>query len=291
MGSAYDDLPQQPVSLRDRSSSSSSSSYSSSSSSASLEAVGQQGLDSKGEALASLRRQDLLHNNLLNALRAGNLEIARHLLSTGAPILRDTPTSILSAPPAQQIPLFELFTHYGWTPNTPGFYGAVLLPKVVINLPLLQWFLEHGADPNLGKQYNHRDRMGTSDTDSRWRAGQERGPLHAAAGACPPGTPAGAQLNAGVISSKEFDTSRIPVMELLVEHGADVNQAEDWRLVLAQYPIVRAAMAGAVERVKWLLAHGADPEAVGGFGSAIDHAKWRGNTEMKRVLGIPVDTL
>lgn len=312
MGSAYDDLPQQPVSLRDRSSSSSSSSYSSSSSSASLEAVGQQGLDSKGEALASLRRQDLLHNNLLNALRAGNLEIARHLLSTGAPILRDTPTSILSAPPAQQIPLFELFTHYGWTPNTPGFYGAVLLPKVVINLPLLQWFLEHGADPNLGKQYNHRDRMGTSDTDScaalttAAAAGsleavrllldagaqvKNGAPLHAAAGACPPGTPAGAQLNAGVISSKEFDTSRIPVMELLVEHGADVNQAEDWRYVLAQYPIVRAAMAGAVERVKWLLAHGADPEAVGGFGSAIDHAKWRENTEMKRVLGIPVDTL
>ncbi|TVY44737.1 Ankyrin repeat and KH domain-containing protein [Lachnellula subtilissima] len=308
MGSAYHD--QEPASPRDRSNSSSSSSYSSSS--ASFEAAGQQGLDSKGGALASSRSQDSLHNMLLDALRAGNLEIARHLLSTGAPILRNTPTCILSAPPAQQIPLFELFTQYGWTPNTPGFYGAVLLPKVVTNLPLLQWFLEHGADPNLGKQRNHRDRMGTSDTDScaalatAAAAGsleavrllldagaqvQNGAPLHSAAGACPPGTPAGAQLNAGVISSQVFDTSRIPVMALLVDHGADINQAEDSHYVLAQYPIVYAAMAGAVERVKWLLAHGADPEAQGGFGSAIDYAKWRGSTEMKRVLGIPVDTL
>lgn len=153
--------------------------------------------------------------------------------------------------------------------------------------------------------------MGTSDTDScaaltaaaaadsleavrlLLDAGarvQNGAPLHSAAGACPPGTPAGARLNAGVTSSKEFDISRIPVMEMLVEHGADVNQVEDSRYVLAQYPIVYAAMAGAVERVKWLLAHGADPEAEGGHGNAIDYAKFRGSTEMKRVLGIPVDT-
>jgi len=253
---------------------------------------------------------DDLHNRLLDGFGEGNVENASHLLSIGAPILRNTPSEILSAPPAQQIPLFELITHYGWTPNTPGFYGAVLLPRVVTNLPLLQWFLEHGADPNLGRQHNHRDRMGTSDTNSgaaltaALAAGsleavrllldagaraQNGAPLHAAAGACPPGTPAGAQLNAGVTSSKEFDSNRIPVMALLVENGADVNRMEDPRYVLAQYPIVNAAMAGAVERVKWLLAHGADPEAEGGFGSAVDYAKWKGSTEMKRVLGIPID--
>lgn len=114
-------------------------------------------------------------------------------------------------------------------------------------------------------------------------------PLHAAAGACPPGTLAGATLNEGVMSSKEFDESRIPVMALLVEHSADVNAAEDKRLVLAQYPIVLAAMAGAVERVKWLLARGADPKLKGNFGNAVEYAKWRGSTEMKSVLGIPVD--
>jgi len=111
-------------------------------------------------------------------------------------------------------------------------------------------------------------------------------PLHFAAGVCPPGTLPGAQFNDGVTSSKEFDTSRIPVMALLVERGADVNQAEESRHQVAKYPIVHAVMAGAVERVKWLLENRADPEARGAYGSAVEYAKWRGSAEMKRVLNI-----
>lgn len=288
-----DNRPQENASPRNRWSSNSSSSFDSYSSSASAEPKASQS-------------QDLL----LDALRSGDLSTAQHLLTTGAPILRHTPTGILSAPPAQQIPLFELLAQHGWTPNTPGFYGEVLLPRVVTNLPLLQWFLEHGADPNLGTQPDRRDRMGVSVTDSgaaltkaayagdleavrllldAGARAQNGTPLHAAAGACPPGTLAGATLNEGVMSSKEFDESRIPVMALLVEHSADVNAAEDKRLVLAQYPIVLAAMAGAVERVKWLLARGADPKLKGNFGNAVEYAKWRGSTEMKSVLGIAVD--
>jgi ankyrin repeat protein len=239
-----------------------------------------------------------LHYGLTLALSAGNIEVADYLLSNGAPIVRETPGNVLSAPPDQQIGLFELLLRYGWTPNTPSHYGATLLPKTVTNLPLLTWFLDHGADPNLGAQRDNRDRRGGPDTNScvtlevaasngdvqavrmilEAGARIENGlPLHYAAGACPPGENPHAMR---VESSFDVDTSRIPVMALLVEHGADVNQKEETRHMTPQYAIVNAVMAGAVERVRWLLEHGADPNARGAYGSAIERARAIGNQDM-----------
>lgn len=54
------------------------------------------------------------------ALKAGNVEIANHLLAAGAALVRNTPESVLSAPADLQIVLFELLTKKGWNPNTPG---------------------------------------------------------------------------------------------------------------------------------------------------------------------------
>ncbi|TVY26841.1 hypothetical protein LHYA1_G004430 [Lachnellula hyalina] len=242
-----------------------------------------------------------LHHGLIIALTAGNIEVARYLLSAGAPIVRQTPTTILSAPPDQQILLFELLMHHGWTPNTPGYYGAVLLPEIVTNLSLLRWFLAHGANPNLGTQRDFRDRNGASQTDScaalEAAAGrcdvetvrmlldagaeiQNGVPLHFAAGVCPDSK----NPHVGAVTpSREFDVGRIPVMALLVERGANVNQAEESRHMVARYAIVHAVMAGAVERVGWLLGMGADPEARGAWGSAVEYAKLR-SEEMKRVV-------
>ncbi|TVY42841.1 hypothetical protein LSUB1_G003746, partial [Lachnellula subtilissima] len=207
-----------------------------------------------------------LHHGLIIALTAGNIDVAHYLLSAGAPIVRQTPTTILSAPPDQQIPLFDLLTHHGWTPNTPGYYGEVLLPKIITNLPLLRWFLAHGANPNLGAQRDNRDRNGASETDSCAALQAAAGscdvetvrmlldagaeirngvPLHCAAGVCPAGE--NPHVDA-VTPSREFDVGRIPVMALLVERGADVNQAEESRHMVARYAIVHAVMAGAVER-------------------------------------------
>jgi ankyrin repeat protein len=88
-----------------------------------------------------------------------------------------------------------------------------------------------------------------------------------------------------VAPSEEFDTSMIPVMELLVERGADVNQMEETRHVTHQYAINYALSAGAVERVRWLLEHGANPELRGGWGTAASYAKSLGCEEMQRVVG------
>lgn len=171
-----------------------------------------------------------LYQGLEIALRAANVDIVSHLLSRGAPIIRQTPDLILSVPTDQQIPLFELLLQYGWTVNTPGYYGAVVLPRIISNLRLLHWFLAHGANPNLGEQRYSNDRYGGPDADSccalEAAAGSgnveavrllldagaviENGdPLHLAAGAHPPGTNIYDGL---IVPSKEFDESRIPTM-------------------------------------------------------------------------------
>ncbi|KAI9644800.1 hypothetical protein NHQ30_006827 [Ciborinia camelliae] len=243
-----------------------------------------------------------LSHGLKLVLQTGNVEITKYLLSAGAPITRVTATHILSAPSSQQIPLFELLFEHGWTPNIPGFYGQVLLPEIVTNIPLLRWFLSHGANTNLGSQRDNRDRFGGPEIDScatlEAAAGRanleavrlilesgakiENGyPLHSAAAACPPGTnPYVPPVN----PSKEFDIGRIPVMDLLVSHGADVNQKKESRYMVPGYPIMYAVMAGAVERVNWLLEHGANPELKGSYGSAVDYVEAMGSENMKRVL-------
>ncbi|KAL8662832.1 MAG: hypothetical protein Q9202_004346 [Teloschistes flavicans] len=273
---------------------------------ASLDSACRDGFLANVEAMVSNRNPPrtrfFLHQGLVIALTAGHTDITHYLLSVGAPILRETPTTVLSAPVDKQIPLFQLLLDRGWSVNTPGFYGAVLLPRVTENLTLLQWFLKSGADPNLGKQHDVRDRYGGSDHDScaaleraagqgnveavrlLLRAGAEIRygiPLHFAAGSLPPGSN---PLNGRVTPSAEFDRSRIPVMATLVEHGADVNQAEESRHMVPRYAIMKAVMAGAVERVRWLLEHGADPELKEPYGSAAFFAAKMSSEEMKQVI-------
>ncbi|TVY42126.1 putative ankyrin repeat protein [Lachnellula occidentalis] len=290
MGSAYDDLP--IMDLKDLGLIG--QEQADCESSESFKTVCRDGPFSTVQTIVSSapRTPIFLHQGLVSALSTGNIETARYLLSAGAPIVRQTPNSILSAPSDQQVPLFTLLSQHGWSPNTPGYYGAVLLPSVVTKLPLLRWFLAHGADPNFGEQRD--DRMGGPKTDScaALEAASGRGDVEAVCllldagaeirnGACPPGT----NPHTGRIRpSKEFDESRIPVMALLVERGADVNQIEESQHMVARYAIVHAVMAGAVERVKWLLERGADPEVRGPFGSAVECAKSVGSEEMRRVI-------
>ncbi|ETS80721.1 hypothetical protein PFICI_08250 [Pestalotiopsis fici W106-1] len=245
-----------------------------------------------------------LHYGLAVALGSGQIAVAAYSLSIGAPIARQTPRCILSAPSSSQIALFELLAQHGWTPNTPGFYGAVLLPEIVTNHNLLEWFLAHGADPNLGPQRDYRDRLGGPETDScaalerAARYGDENAvrhllaagasisngaPLHRAAGALSTDRVSNPFVGR-VTPSRDFDEKLIPTMALLVAHGADVNSREVSRHQVPGLAVVEAVMAGAVQRVKWLLDHGADPKAKGAWGSAVDYANKLGSQEMKDVL-------
>lgn len=233
------------------------------------------------------RPPTFLHHGLVQALRGGHVQLVQHLLSNGAPIGRQTPFRILNAPSENKLALFALLAEYGWAPGTPGYYGDMLLPYVVSDHILLRWFLSQSVNPNYGRQSYNRDSFGGPDTESG--AALEAAavlndvdalsilldsgadvhfgaPLHRAAGVCPPGiNPYYERPH----PDQEFDRSTISTMALLVQRGADVNKREESRNVVPGYPIVHAVMAGAKERVKWLLEHGANPQLRGGWGSAV----------------------
>ncbi|KAG5744579.1 hypothetical protein H9Q72_013471 [Fusarium xylarioides] len=232
-----------------------------------------------------------LHKGLLKALENGKVDIFRYLLRSGAPVTHTTPETILRAPEDKQIALFQVLTEHGWTVNTP----KSLLPELIRsnNGPLLDWFLENGADPNLAGPHNEPTqtlRLAASQgtvqlVQKLLNAGAKMASvgLYWAAGACPEGQIPTIRL---IDPTAEFDKSRIPVMELLLENGGDVNHRLGTHSMEALYPIVNAVMAGAVERVKWLLSKGADPDLKGPYGSARTYAKRHSSDEMKQVLGV-----
>lgn len=115
------------------------------------------------------RTPRVLVQGLENALVYGKVEVARFLLQAGAPISRAIPNVILlKAPEDKRISLFEELTRHGWTVNTPGYYGEVLLPKIIGTKDglLIDWFLAQGADPNLGCQKLFQNRLGEADKNS-----------------------------------------------------------------------------------------------------------------------------
>ncbi|RAL12589.1 ankyrin repeat domain-containing protein [Aspergillus homomorphus CBS 101889] len=237
-----------------------------------------------------------LHRGLTYALRAGNLETAGYLLESGAPVLHRTPISICEGPDTQRIPLFELLSQHGWTPNTHRPIDKVLINRLVNNTRLLQWFLAHGFDPDdIGPVIGAKGLTPLELAAARGNveivrllldagANIHNGvPLHRAAGRYPSDWSPYVAHDRGT-QSEETDRAQLPVMELLVERGADVNAAEETQHMTQRYAIVYAAMAGAVERVRWLLAKGADPDARGPFGSAREYTQRVGWAKMLELM-------
>ncbi|OQE25226.1 hypothetical protein PENSTE_c006G10048 [Penicillium steckii] len=272
----------------------------------------QNGSASEVEQILSTTQQNkqILAFGLESALSAANISVAKLLLSKEAPILPSTAEKVLqtiSSPTdfQEQIALFELLTHHGWNPNTPGSNGAPLLAKVATRTPLLRWFLMNGANPNFGIKRHTRNGTMTEnelgyESCAALEAASAKGdleavqilfeagaeiqfgyPLHYAAGAF--------QTDDQTLNgpSSDADVDRIPVMQLLLERGADINQKGETELV-AHHPIMYAVMAGAVERVRWLLEHGADPDARGSWGSAAESAFVMGSDEMKVVMEVGI---
>jgi hypothetical protein len=69
--------------------------------------------------------------------------------------------------------------------------------------------------------------------------------LYWAAGVYPEGSVPNIRL---VEPSAEFDKSRIPIMELLLENRGDVNHGLETGHMEELYPIINAVKAGAIER-------------------------------------------
>jgi hypothetical protein len=86
----------------------------------------------------------------------------------------------------------------------------------------------------------------------------------------------------GPLMRAALNDARIPMMELLVSHGADVNA--DWN---GDFPIVFAPCEGLHPKaLKWLLDHGANPNGTGDLRNPVTRGTSRGSgTALDYVIG------
>ncbi|KAI9841871.1 MAG: hypothetical protein M1837_000341 [Sclerophora amabilis] len=202
--------------------------------------------------------KDFLSQGLATAVRQGEPEVAEYLLRRGAVISKAiTQAAIIT----QSLPVFQVLLNYGWDINSWGVQGRTPLLNAVRDEAAVRWFLDHGADPNFGPPLNSQSDFPIANSGSVLMAAAsgssvavfdlllERGakmelcqPLHAAAMA-------------------EKDGERISMMTHLLSLGLDVNGSDDSRGVYRfGTPLHHASRCGGIEKVRFLLAHGADPE-------------------------------
>lgn len=228
--------------------------------------------------------QYYLNHGLLTSVIHKQLPIARFLLSRGATI---TPSIAMAAVKGECLPVFELLVEHGWDINSPVMGGQTALSAFVKNETLLKYFLNRGADPNLGPPSNPQpDSTPVSDSGSA---------LNCAASVATPEVfdlllQHGAKIENSqplhMAAAGEEDAGRIPMMEYLVGKGVDVDGSDETMGFRAVGPpLFYAIRQGQVEKVRWLLGHGADPRVQGrGGATALRMAEQTGVEEVVRLV-------
>ena len=228
--------------------------------------------------------QYYLNHGLFTSIIHKQLPIARLLLSRGATI---TPPIAMAAVRGECLPVFELLVDYGWDINGPVMGGQTALSAFVKNEALLKWFLEHGADPNLGPPSNPQpDSVPVPNSGST---------LNCAASVATPDVfdlllRYGAKLENSqplhMAAASQEDSERIPLMEYLIGKDVNVNGSDEARGFHAVGPpLFYAIRQGQVEKVRWLLGHGADPRVEGrGGATALRLSEQTGMEELQRLV-------
>ncbi|KAI1074116.1 ankyrin [Whalleya microplaca] len=163
------------------------------------------------------------------------------------------------------VEVFQAFLDHGWDINS--FDRIPALHTATISFPLTEWFLDHGADPNLISKDGHT-------------------PLDFAVTYSTPTTPSivdmllssGASLTYSnvlhnALISIQSDTDCIGMMQFLLDRGVDINFSsftnqpgfQSWNPGTALHWAVkkhggRRGKKNMLVRVKWLLDHGANAE-------------------------------
>ncbi|KAI9794097.1 MAG: hypothetical protein M1833_000462 [Piccolia ochrophora] len=222
---------------------------------------------------------DYLTHGLDAAISKDRPQVARYLQERGARIVEQV---ISSARRKKSLSIFQCLVDHGWNVNTPERGGRYMLPSVVQDESLTRWFLDQGADPNLGTdpwlttsgEYAcERPKRGAAlnnaadhSTVAVFDLLLERGakmersvPLHAAA-----------------ISVE--DAGRIPMMAHLLELGVDINGSDDvWGPYRRGTPLHHAVAEVHLEKVRFLLENGADPHLKNDWGmTPLERAEKRG---------------
>ena len=149
----------------------------------------------------------------------------------------------------------------GWDVNSPVMGGQTALSAPVKNETLLKWFLEHGANPNLGPPLSQQP-----DSAPIPNSGST---LNCAASVATPKVfdmllHYGAKLESSqplhMAAASQEESGSIPMMEYLIGKGVDVNASDEARAFQAVGPpLFYAVRQGQVEKVRWLFGLGADP--------------------------------
>ncbi|KAF2865677.1 ankyrin repeat-containing domain protein [Massariosphaeria phaeospora] len=239
---------------------------------------------------------DDLELALTEAARVNNVSAASALLDEGATI---NSTAVTNASSEE---MFESFVAHGWDINTPVASGMPVLQQHVDNLPMLRWFLSHGAVPNFTSEtsgltildiaaasasIHHVSILLDHGADPR-----KSSALQNAAGAMRIPEPTSEDPYPKFIpaeSQPETDNNddRVPVLKLLLKKGAEIDAIEykhAGESVVANITapgrrgrkgmvlgtaLHCAVKLGAVGRVRFLLENGADAEAVDSDGKTV----------------------
>ncbi|OCK73182.1 ankyrin, partial [Lepidopterella palustris CBS 459.81] len=205
--------------------------------------------------------------------KADHVDVLRYLLDNGASW--DNMDVISSV---NSIAAFEVLVDHGFDVNQVLPFGDVPLPNIVgrNDVPLLHWFLDHGANPNLGIPL-YRDKCDAPPDQNSGCA------LNVAANCSTPAVfdlllDRGARIENSIPLHRAAESSdrpsgeRIPMMEHLIKLGIDVNGDDHVRGMYSRgKPLKCAAEWGRIVEVKFLLEHGADPFMKSAWGrSAMD---------------------
>ncbi|KAJ5643423.1 ankyrin [Penicillium longicatenatum] len=231
------------------------------------------------------RRTWWLACGLDEATRNDQISVMEYLHSKGAPIRYHTVEA------AKSRESWEFLLNHGLDVNNPMPEANVPLMHIVrLNNPdILRWFLSLGADPNYGRNESRlyfeegaiqpfsrpEHNSGAALELAAWKCDMEILDILLEHGAKLENSFA---LHRAMMRNPD---EQIHLAERLLSYGADVNTIGYLAPPILQggTPLSVAARACAVDQVRWLLEHGADPYACGPQGiKPIDYAAMGGIT-------------
>ncbi|KAI9707916.1 MAG: hypothetical protein M1820_004335 [Bogoriella megaspora] len=231
----------------------------------------------------------LLGKAIQDAVDKGGPDILSLLLESGGKVSEVETRNLPQRPVHTTIAILEVLLEHGWDINgesdhipTTYDFGQTTLCILVRSFELVKWMLEHGADPN---SRSYRDR--TPMEYAAFYSTPEVAKLMISYG--------GDLKHSNAFQRAMSNTKWRSMAGLLLEKGCDINAYSHWfnpnHRRLTAYdrgytPLQWATKSPPqLDKLRWLLEHGADPHAKDYKGStAYDFAVWCGVRDPMEIM-------